>query len=153
MKNAKYRFTLLTTLSFIACACLFALSTWGQVKVDPSRQGQSQTQTKIGEKGVGDIRPDVRVKDKFDSLVERVDALEAENQELKKQLSATKLLVTGLDKGIADFKKKYDTHFHNYWVASIPITELANQKDKTLRVLVSPDQDIGLYKTMNATNP
>jgi hypothetical protein len=58
----------LVTFCFIACACLFAMSTWGQVKSEPSKQGQSQTPIKIGEKVV--VNPsDMRAEDKFDSLM------------------------------------------------------------------------------------
>jgi hypothetical protein len=156
MKKSNYRFTVLATFSFIACACLFAMSTWGQVKVEPSRQGQSQTPVKIGEKGVGGNPPDVRVADPFDSLKKRVDALETENQELKKQLSATKLLVTGLDKGIADFKKKFDTHTHSFTATTLPLSSLEyNMKsNKSLLdvVVINPISN-GTFKTSLPTTP
>jgi hypothetical protein len=62
---------------------------------------------------------------------------------LKKQLSATKLLVTGLDKGIADFKKKFDVHSHSFSFGIIPIGELAKQP-KDLGVLVTK-AEMGIF--------
>jgi hypothetical protein len=101
MKNSNYRFTVLATFSFIACACLFTMSTWGQVKVENQKQNPNPQPIKIGKDGVGGNRPEMRIGDKVALLMSKVEALEAENKEIKQQMFAAKLLLSGLDKAFA----------------------------------------------------
>src|SRR5690349_9771559 len=98
MKNSNHRFTVFVMFGFLACACLFAMSTWGQVKVETQKQNPNSQPIKIGKDGVGGNHPEETIESKVSGLVKRVEALEAENKELKQQVFATKLLLTGLDK-------------------------------------------------------
>lgn len=101
MKKRTYHFTFLIAITVTAAALILSVTTWGQVKVDAPKTGTPQTPIKIGEKNTAGSRPEMRIEDKVESLMKRVDALEAENKELKQQVFAAKLLLTGLDKQFA----------------------------------------------------
>lgn len=100
MKNMNCRLSMFIAFSFVIGAFLFT---------DMSQTAMTQSQQppiKIGGNNKGTGRPEQTLESKVDSLMNRVAALEAENKELKQQMFAAKLLLSGLDKA-------FGTHTHS----------------------------------------
>jgi hypothetical protein len=102
MKSMNRHLSMFIAFSFAICAFLFT---------DISQTARAQSQTpqtpiKIGEKGVGGNRPPETLESKVLGLIRRIEALEVENKELKQQMFAAKLLISGLDNAFASHTHK-----------------------------------------------
>jgi hypothetical protein len=121
MKNRNIRFVFTIVIGLAAYVAFSSATCLAQTKAQPSKPPTptvSKTPTAPERKTIEESS-EAAFHAKVETLMKRVDALEAENQELKKQLSAAKFLLTGLDKGygdfkqqVADFKAEFANHKH-----------------------------------------
>jgi hypothetical protein len=140
MKNSNYRFTVLVTFGFMACACLFAMSTWGQVKVENQTQNPNSQPIKIGKDGnAGGNRPPETLESKVSGLVRRVETLEDENKELKQQMFAAKLLLSGLDKAFGSHTHSLSPHVSSTSLRQLDVVP-GNVRDRWQILTISTGQ-------------
>jgi hypothetical protein len=141
-------FATLAPAAVLAAAMLFC---------GPTASAQATVERRPGQRPAPVPAPVVTVNEKaFEAmpeaefreiLVKRLNALEAENKELKSQLFAAKLLLSGLDKGVGDFKAQFDDfkaqfakHSHRIQATTGELVQVQND---------SPKRPFLLYKTLD----